>query len=439
MKKVILVSLDALAGSEYERIRKLPGFSKLLARGVCCAQEKSVYPTLTYPCHASMVTGCVPGVHGIVNNHRFCPGAALPKWNFYATALKKPALWDYANRVGKKTMAVSWPVSAGGAIRWSMPEMKPAKPKIWDADSFFKQLYVLARYGTPWFAVKNLLCRSGLPKVWFLGQQPQLDASMLSVFLRALERTPFDLALLHVYGMDDAKHQYGTDSAQAHAYLEIYDLFVEKLLRYADAQKEKGNSVLLVITGDHSQRPLHSMIHGDRILQQMGLCRTEGKTLVSWKAYVDSGDGMAYVYLNKELDGTEKTQVLDQIRQRFERHPGIAAVLEPETFIPLGADPAASLVLEGAEGFGFYKGITDADQQVDADGVSRAPLRALHGYLPFCKEYDTIFLACGEGIRQGMIPQMSILDILPTVCRWMEIPIDETIQGRVVEEAFERP
>ena len=136
MKKVILVSLDALAGSEYELIRQLPGFSKLLARGACCTQEESVYPTLTYPCHASMVTGCTPGVHGIVNNHAFHPGARIPHWNFYATRLKKPALWDYANRAGKKTLSMSWPVSAGGAIRWSMPEMTPAKPKIWNADSF---------------------------------------------------------------------------------------------------------------------------------------------------------------------------------------------------------------------------------------------------------------------------------------------------------------
>ena len=130
MKKVILVSLDALAGGEYELIRQLPGFSKLLARGACCPQEESVYPTLTYPCHASMVTGCTPGVHGIVNNHAFHPGARIPHWNFYATRLKKPALWDYANRAGKKTLSMSWPVSAGGAIRWSMPEMTPAKPNM---------------------------------------------------------------------------------------------------------------------------------------------------------------------------------------------------------------------------------------------------------------------------------------------------------------------
>ena len=107
MKKVILVSLDALAGGEYELIRQLPGFSKLLARGACCPQEESVYPTLTYPCHASMVTGCTPGVHGIVNNHAFHPGARIPHWNFYATRLKKPALWDYANRAGKKTLSMS--------------------------------------------------------------------------------------------------------------------------------------------------------------------------------------------------------------------------------------------------------------------------------------------------------------------------------------------
>lgn len=439
MKKVILVSLDALAGGEYELIRQLPGFSKLLARGACCPQEESVYPTLTYPCHASMVTGCTPGVHGIVNNHAFHPGARIPHWNFYATRLKKPALWDYANRAGKKTLSMSWPVSAGGAIRWSMPEMTPAKPKIWNADSFLKQLWVFAKYGTPLFAIRTLLGRRGLPKAWFLGRQPQLDECMLAAFLQALERYPFDIALLHVYGMDDAKHQHGTDSPQAHAFLKKSDAFVEKLLEYADAQREKGNSVLLLITGDHSQRNAHSMIHGNFLLEQMGLCKVENGKLVSWKACVDSGDGMAYVYLNHIQEGQEKAQLLARIRERFLSHPGVAAVLEPEEFIPLGCDPAAALVLEGADGYGFAKGAPAPGNEPDGDGVSHDAPRALHGYLPSRGDYRTMLLACGDGVRHGTIPRMSIMDLLPTICKWMDIPLDEHVQGRVVEELFCEP
>lgn len=436
MKKVVLVSLDALAGDEYELIRGLPGFSRLLARGAWCTQEQSVYPTLTYPCHASMMTGCTPGVHGVVNNHVFHPGAKLPRWNFYATRLKKPALWDYANRVGKKTLSMSWPVSAGGAIRWSMPEMTPAKPKIWNGDSFIRQLGVFAKYGTPWFAIKNLLCRGGLPKAWFLGRQPQLDECMLSAFLQALERYPFDIALLHVYGMDDAKHQHGVGSPQAHAFLKKYDAFVEKLLDYADAQHEKGNSVLLLITGDHSQRNAHSMIHGNLLLEQMGLCTVESGALTSWKAYVDSGDGMAYVYLNELADESEKARTLARIRERFRAHPGVAAVMEPEEFLPLGCDPAAALVLEGADGYGFAKGVAGSENGVDGDGVSHDAPRALHGYLPTREDYRTLLLACGDGVRQGSLPQMSIMDLLPTICKWMDIPLEEEVQGRVVKEMF---
>ena len=88
----------------------------------------------------------------------------------------------------------------------------------------------------------------------------------------------------------------------------------------------------------------------------MGLCKVENGKLVSWKACVDSGDGMAYVYLNHIQEGQEKAQLLARIRERFLAHPGVAAVLEPEEFIPLGCDPAAALVLEGADGYGFAKG-----------------------------------------------------------------------------------
>ena len=218
MKKVILVSLDALAGSEHELIRRLPGFSKLLARGACCPQEESVYPTLTYPCHASMVTGCTPGVHGIVNNHAFHPGARIPHWNFYATRLKKPALWDYANRAGKKTLSMSWPVSAGGAIRWSMPEMTPAKPKNMERRQLLQTAVGVCQIRNALFAIRTLFGPPRAAEGLVPGQAAAAGRTYAGGLLQALERYPFDIALLHVYGMDDAKHQHGTDSPQAHAF-----------------------------------------------------------------------------------------------------------------------------------------------------------------------------------------------------------------------------
>lgn len=112
-KKLLLISLDALSCTDFAYIQTLPNFQRLIAEGAYCPNETSVYPSLTFPCHASIATGCVPDSHGIVNNYILNPFSKLPKWNFYASNLKRKAIWDYAAENGKRVLNMSWPVSAG--------------------------------------------------------------------------------------------------------------------------------------------------------------------------------------------------------------------------------------------------------------------------------------------------------------------------------------
>ena len=72
-KKILLVSLDALGDTDLEYVRTLPNFSKIMRAGAWCGRVNSVYPSLTFPSHASIATGCVPDSHGIVNNYMFLP------------------------------------------------------------------------------------------------------------------------------------------------------------------------------------------------------------------------------------------------------------------------------------------------------------------------------------------------------------------------------
>lgn len=71
---VLLVSVDALKPEfvfEQERLGvNLPNITKYFKEGGMAAKEgmKSVFPTFTYPCHQSMITGTNPKTHGIVNN-----------------------------------------------------------------------------------------------------------------------------------------------------------------------------------------------------------------------------------------------------------------------------------------------------------------------------------------------------------------------------------
>jgi predicted AlkP superfamily phosphohydrolase/phosphomutase len=76
-QKLIVMSADALVVEDMELLETLPNFKKYLSRGARIKSVRSIYPTVTYPCHVTIATGCYPDRHGVTNNSAFRPGALL--------------------------------------------------------------------------------------------------------------------------------------------------------------------------------------------------------------------------------------------------------------------------------------------------------------------------------------------------------------------------
>lgn len=89
---VLLVSVDALKPEfvfEQERLGiSLPNISKYFVENGTFAGGgvQSVFPTFTYPCHQSIITGTNPATHGIYNNGIFDPlGEHMGAWHWFAS------------------------------------------------------------------------------------------------------------------------------------------------------------------------------------------------------------------------------------------------------------------------------------------------------------------------------------------------------------------
>lgn len=431
-KKLILISLDALSSTEFSLVQKLPNFQKLITHGAYCPNEYSVYPSLTFPCHASIATGCTPGKHGIISNYLFEPYEKIHHWNFYVSNLKKKALWDYAHENGKTVLNMSWPVSSNGKIRWSMPEMTPAKPRVWTAANFFRQLGVFYRYGTPLFAIRSFLSERGLMKSWLTGEQPALDQHIIAQFQRAVRKYPYDIAMLHVYGMDNTKHDYGINSKEAHNYLKLYDSFLGNLISYVDERAKHHESVCLMITGDHSQLPIEKSIYLNMILSKLGLCQYKNGNLISWDALFAPCDGSSYLYIK---DTANRDKIIHLVKTELENHPGIANIFTSEEAARLGADSSCALMVEAAYGYGTEIGWNNDATQANNFTIP-SECRGLHGYLPTHVNYQTMFFGYGPSVKSGFeIKDMSITDILPSICFWMNMKIDK-VDGKAITNMF---
>ena len=58
-QKILVFMIDALCETDVDYMRTLPNFGQILKNGALVREMYPVYPSFTYPCHISIITGCV--------------------------------------------------------------------------------------------------------------------------------------------------------------------------------------------------------------------------------------------------------------------------------------------------------------------------------------------------------------------------------------------
>ncbi|KAK4765742.1 hypothetical protein SAY86_026832 [Trapa natans] len=121
---VLLVSSDGFRFG-YQFKTDTPNIRRLIANGTEAEEGLiSVFPTLTFPNHYSIVTGLYPAYHGIINNYfvdphtgdQFNMGSHEPKW-----WLGEP-LWETVVNHGFRASTFFWPGSEVNKGSWTCPE-----------------------------------------------------------------------------------------------------------------------------------------------------------------------------------------------------------------------------------------------------------------------------------------------------------------------------
>lgn len=143
-KHLIVISFDGLSTLDFEYIKSLSNFKNFINESSYCKQVYSVYPTLTYPAHATIVTVKYPKNHGIINNTLLQPNRNSPDWFWQRKYIKGETLYDIAIERGMKVAALLWPVTAKSNIQYNMPEIFANRP--WQ-----NQIIVSLLNGSPLF------------------------------------------------------------------------------------------------------------------------------------------------------------------------------------------------------------------------------------------------------------------------------------------------
>ena len=381
---------------------RIPNLQRLMTEGSYAEGVEGVYPSVTYPSHTTLVTGRVPGEHGVYTNLSSREAGKNPKdWFWNASAIKVPTLWDEAQKHGLTSGAVFWPVTVGARVTWNIPEVwDPAQGMVGDP------LYV-AKFATP-----GLLFEAGLelgpPKA---GEDEDVTRARLAAFI--LKRHKPNLMLVHLAALDEAEHGHGPRSAEAIRTLEKSDARLGELLA---AVKEAGleDSTDIFIVSDHGFLPVEREINPNVLLAKAGLLAVDanGKITGGKVATVASGGSFFIYWPDSQNLQREVEAALKPLRDA----DVLWTVLGRTALAELGAEPAIRLALEAPSGAGFDDG---ARGEVI---VKRASLGGTHGYLPFRAGLESAFIARGPRIKKGVnLHRIRMAAIAPTILQSLEI------------------
>jgi len=111
MSHLIVISSDAMVGEDLEYFKTTRSYQMIFKGGAEITNVSSIYPSITLPAHATMITGMYPEHHGIFSNMLLQPNSDPVPWQMDYSLLQCSDIFRAAKAAGKTTAAVFWPVT----------------------------------------------------------------------------------------------------------------------------------------------------------------------------------------------------------------------------------------------------------------------------------------------------------------------------------------
>ncbi len=411
---VLMISIDGLRPLDVidaqQRGIKVPNLAAFMTDGAWAQGVKNVLPTVTYPDHATLITGVWPNVHGISNNEMFDP---LDKnyhgWYWYATDIKVPTLWDAVHNNHQTVASIDWPVSVG------TPSIDYNIPEYWRAlnANDLKLLHALATPGL----LESVQKQAGTPWAAMFAETPTSDTARAKFAAALLTLDHPQFMTLHLVSLDGTQHEFGPDTPEGHAALENIDAGVGAVIAAARAAEP---DVVVAIVSDHGFAAVQHDVNLSTAFVKAGLITLDPKTQkpIAWQAAPWDAGGSSAIVLKDPNDKALHDKVAALLAKlAADPKNGIAQVIDKPTLDAMGGGKEASFWVDFKLG---YEGGTKLVSPL----VTAGSLKGMHGYFPTHPEMRATFMIAGPGIpKADALGEIDMRDIAPTLAKVLGVSL----------------
>ena len=407
---VVLVSVDGFRPDFYlDAGWPAPTIQKMAREGAHAERVRVVFPSVTYPAHTTMVTGVMPGRHGVVYNNPFELGGQTGRWYWDYSAIRVPTLWDIVREAGGTTATVSWPVTVGAPIDRMIPE-------VWSLDPEGDRLAPMREGTRPpglWQEIEREATGKLSMKTYsanYISRDDKTGAA--AAYL--LETYAPSLLAFHITSPDHFQHEVGREGDIVRQSVSAADNAIRAVV---EAAQRAGilERTAFVITGDHGFVDIHTQLAPNVWLTEAGLME-DAPDRGDWRATFHTAGGAALLQLREgqgESTVEEVRRVLEQAPVGLKR---LFRIVEREELDAIGADPAVPLALAAKRGITFSARSSGEPTRPASGGT--------HGYFPSdFPEIYTGFVGWGAGFKSGItVHEMGLEDIAPLISRLLGLP-----------------
>lgn len=391
MQKLIVISIDSLTDDDIKRAGCTPNISYLIDHGTYIKNINGIYPSLTHPCHATIITGQNPGVHGIISNKDY----SLPNhpWFNSLSDIKCETVVDVFKRNGASIACCRWPVTAGGfeKIDYLIPEITNENDIKNDCLGHYLEISSPALHGI----IKRHINTLELKK------QPEEDLFSTSCVADIIRTYKPDVLFTHPASVDSFKHKYGVEAPETFEVIRLVDKMIGDIIK---AVEDIGmiNQTTFVILSDHGHEKVEREVALNEIFIRDGIY---GKLIA-----FECGHS-AEIYLN----GISEEEALSYLESKInDVSSGISKVFSKEELVKrYGTFGDFSIMVESDERTMF-------SNEINTTICKKSNEASTHGHMPE-KYPKPIFIAKGPGISHKIILEDSMLKEASTFLKIMGI------------------